>query len=640
MSHHQSMQSNTSINQTNYSQNWQQAAPTIAWGTIALFIFVVLSYWLTISQALQGQLNYFYACVICTYLAYASFTIVHDAGHGSIFASTSRFKPLEAAIGWIASISLLVTSFRFFQLIHDRHHAHTNNPDLDPDHIWADDNLLQLLASIYFIPIQYYIKLFTVYKNDPVCRQSYFSTFGYLVLVHGSLLLLAVSGFGLEVICFAYIPMLLALFALVFFFDYVPHHPHQSTHAFHNTRIYPSKIINLLLLGQNYHLVHHLYPKVPWYRYQRAYQLVKTELEAQQSPIEQPQQLLTHHNIGALLNQGEYIDGVVKVDKITRLNNLAVQIDFAINTPLNFKAGQYITVSKWIDGQQHTRCYSICSAANSNQLSITVKQIDHGMMSQYLNQQLRQGDELIIKGPFGDFYYQMPQSQQPLVLIAAGSGITPMLSILKTAIATAPDQPIELICFNRELRTTLYYQELHDLTEQYRQFKVKHYWSKTSVQSSAQRATAKQFEQLIPIENTASSHYYICGPQSLTEQLIDYLHQHRIDDRQIHTEQFNPVKPQQPTTGKTYQLELISLGQTKQILINEHQTLVEAALAQNQAINHACKRGSCGACKCQLISGEIQPISSGFSSLTESDQQAGFILACQSKAKSDLTVRC
>ena len=262
------------------AQAWQASIPQVAWGTLCLFAVIVGGYLTVIPAAMAGSLSYPVATLICTWLAYASFTVVHDAGHGSIFPLDSPYKRLESVMGWAASVPLLLTSFRFFQKIHDRHHAHTNCPDRDPDHIVSNKTWLHLLLSIYYIPLQYYVKMLTVYRDDPVFRSTWVSTAVYMVLVYGSLALLAFNGFALEVLCFAILPMLFALFLLVFFFDYVPHYPHRSQQRYHNTRNYPGRWLNWLLLGQNYHLIHHLYPRVPWYKYQDAYWRMAPQLES------------------------------------------------------------------------------------------------------------------------------------------------------------------------------------------------------------------------------------------------------------------------------------------------------------------------------------------------------------------------
>ena len=141
---------------------WQHALPkTIAWGRVALFVGLVAAYATTLLAVSKDAISYWAATPICAYLAYACFTVLHDAGHGSIVAKGSRLKPLETILGWICAVPLLLVPYRAFQKIHDRHHAFTNDPDRDPDHFSFGDRWYQVVLNCLFIPIQYHKLIFT-----------------------------------------------------------------------------------------------------------------------------------------------------------------------------------------------------------------------------------------------------------------------------------------------------------------------------------------------------------------------------------------------------------------------------------------------------------------------------------------------
>ncbi|MEE4246220.1 MAG: fatty acid desaturase [Kangiellaceae bacterium] len=272
------MQSPQASHNSSFESVWQNYVPSVAWGTLLLGVAVVVGYYLTISSALSGSMPYPIATLLCSYLAYASFTVMHDAGHGSLIEGGSRLKPLESVIGWLSSIPLLIAPYRLFQKIHDRHHAFTNDPDRDPDHYLLTGSWLGIILNSLYIPLQYHIQALTKLRHIKTIRDTYSSSAWYFVFIIAGLTMLVQAGFGREVIYFALIPNVIAVFVLAMFFDYLPHHPHKSRDRFHDTRIYPGRVLNAVLLGQNYHLIHHMYPKLPWYQYKKVFEQIRPEL--------------------------------------------------------------------------------------------------------------------------------------------------------------------------------------------------------------------------------------------------------------------------------------------------------------------------------------------------------------------------
>ena len=187
---------------------WQRALPkTIAWGTVLLFAGLVLGYVVTLFAVSQGALPYWFSTPICAYLAFACFTVLHDAGHGSIVPKGSKLKPLETILGWICAVPLLLVPYRAFQKIHDRHHAFTNDPDRDPDHFSFGDRWYQVILNCLFIPVQYHKLIFTRYRKMEVFRATYFSTFFYMSVVLLSIGFLFSAGYWKELLFLLLIPV-------------------------------------------------------------------------------------------------------------------------------------------------------------------------------------------------------------------------------------------------------------------------------------------------------------------------------------------------------------------------------------------------------------------------------------------------
>ena len=640
----------------NYTALWQESMPNIAWGTLALLLMIVCAYILVISTTLAGLVSYPLASLICTYLCFASFTIQHDAGHGNIFIMGSALKPLENAIGWIASIPLLVSPYRLFKTIHDRHHAFTNDPERDPDHFSFGTKWYQILLNTYYMPLKYLVIAITTLGHIKIFRDTYTSTAVYLLLVLGSLAVLAFHGYTSEVLTFAIIPTVITTFLLVIFFDYVPHHPHKSQGRYHNTRIYPSKLLNILLLGQNYHLIHHMYPRLPWYTYQTVFHKILPDLEAHGAPIEyiacdlRPG-FMKSANAHNLQNGGRSVNILLKVADIEALTEDSVVVSFAlpVGEKLVFQAGQYITISKWLAGEQHTRCYSLCSSPHSALLKIAVRGTHNGLVSTYINNDLQVGNELIVQGPFGDFVYppKSPRNVQALVLIAGGSGITPILSILLSSLQQNHDLPIHLVYAARSADNIMFYETIEALRRANPERLTVDYVVKDTVShrlATVGRLNSALLETLLPMlgENAdkTQSHateFYVCGPEGLKNEALKALTVNSIANERVHIEQFVPTITEPQGTLHNIDITLID-GQKHLLNVASNQTVLEVAKAKGVMLPHACGSGTCGTCKFKIDSGQTNDISDTIPGITADEQTAGFTLACQCKPQSDLAL--
>ena len=633
-----------------YTTMWQQSMPHIAWGSIALFIGIVVAYIWVISAALAGSVPYYFATFVCIYLCFASFTIQHDAGHGSIFTMGSRFKFIEVIMGWLASLPLLVSPYRLFQKIHDRHHAFTNDPDRDPDHFKFGNKWYQVLLGIYFMPIKYHLMSLTTLRHIKVFRDTYASTVVYMCFTMSTLILLSINGYGMEVLWFAIVPNLINIFVLVMFFDYVPHHPHKSQGRYHNTRIYPSRLLNVLLLGQNYHLIHHLYPRLPWYRYRQVFLKIRPDLEAHEAPIDDLKSgtlsdFIKSPFASKLQDGGKSINRLLEVSKIEPLCEGSVAVSFKLpaGEKLHYKAGQYITLSKWLAGEQRTRCYSLCTSPNKGVVQIAVRQTTNGLVSKYINTNLKMGDELIIQGPYGDFTYpaKTPGKTQSLVLIAGGSGITPILAILETALAEQKSGKIHLIYACHSWDSIMFLPQIQDMQNNHQdRFKVDFVISAhvNKTLGVHGRIDKQILESLLSFDALPkASEFYICGPEGLKSTVIKTLDANNIANEHIYVEQFvaETIKPK----GKLFIVKLkLADGKEQELHVAANQSVLAVAKAESVMIPHACESGSCGSCKFKVEQGKVAPIDNCIASLTADEKTAGFTLACQCKPLSDLSL--
>jgi beta-carotene hydroxylase len=200
-------------------------------------------------------------------------TVIHDASHHAAHPS----RVVNAVMGH-ASALLLGFSFPVFTRVHMQHHAHVNDPKNDPDHFVSTGGPLWMIAARFF-----YHEIFFFQRR---LWRKYELLEWFLARLAVAAIIYAAVQFDFlgYIFNFWFTPALVVGVALGLFFDYLPHRPFQERNRWRNARVYPGRLLNLLIMGQNYHLIHHLWPSIPWYRYQGAYYATKPLLDAKGSP--------------------------------------------------------------------------------------------------------------------------------------------------------------------------------------------------------------------------------------------------------------------------------------------------------------------------------------------------------------------
>ena len=265
---------------------WKRHAGEVAWPTLGLITAIVLGELVVWAAVLGEAISLTLASVLCTCLAYLAFTVGHEAVHGNIAGRDKRLRGLEAASGHVAAFFLLAP-YPAFRVLHLQHHAHVNEGDSDPDHWVASASPIGVLGRCATImPYYYYTILFgpssRTRSGQRVRLQSILTLAGFAALAVGA----SIAGFGTLVLALWVGPALVASAFLAFAFDWLPHHPHTTTERYHDTRVILGPGLPLLTMWQSYHLVHHLYPRVPFYRYGTCFRDIRPELEEEGSVIE------------------------------------------------------------------------------------------------------------------------------------------------------------------------------------------------------------------------------------------------------------------------------------------------------------------------------------------------------------------
>ncbi|OTA20558.1 3-ketosteroid-9-alpha-hydroxylase reductase subunit [Xenorhabdus beddingii] len=314
-----------------------------------------------------------------------------------------------------------------------------------------------------------------------------------------------------------------------------------------------------------------------------------------------------------------------------------------------YQPGQHLTLKAQVNGEELRRCYSICSSPLDDVLQIGVKTVHQGRFSTFINQQLKVGDELDVMLPQGTFGHCPDANQSGHYLaIAAGSGITPILSIIKSTLAQESDSTFTLIYGNRTSRSVMFKEALADIKNRYMErFQVLYLFSQEATDSRLfnGRIDAEHLQRIgkTLLNFARFDQAFLCGPEAMLDDAHSALKQAGIAANCIHSERFNTgppqkagmnVRPAHLAERNETRVEIHLDGRILNITMNaEDNSILDAALRQGADLPYACKGGVCATCKCRLKSGEVD-MAVNYS--LEPDQlAAGYILSCQSWPKGD-----
>ena len=229
------------------------------------------------------ELTFFQALFLCSVFGYINFTPMHEASHGNITLKLKKYRPLENLIGHLSSATLFVP-YPIFKPLHLQHHSFTNDPEWDPDYWVATTNPFSLFLRVFTIKLHYYyhalLKPRSVVRRE---RAKIFITFSVYIALIVTTEFIFEKGVELLVLWFFSAVLSLAFLALVF--DWLPHTPHKRIGRYVDTVIINKSFLTYPLLYQNYHLCHHLYPRVPFYLYKELFEENELEMREKGSII-------------------------------------------------------------------------------------------------------------------------------------------------------------------------------------------------------------------------------------------------------------------------------------------------------------------------------------------------------------------
>lgn len=306
----------------------------------------------------------------------------------------------------------------------------------------------------------------------------------------------------------------------------------------------------------------------------------------------------------------------------------------------SFTQGQYLTLRRDFDGHEIRRSYSICAGLDDGTLQVGIKRVSGGAFSTWANTDLAVGDVVDAMPPMGNFYAEAAGDAPHYLAFAGGSGITPILSILRSGLKDDPAARYTLVYANRAPSTIMFREELEDLKNTYLgQFNVIHILEDDAQDIDLFRGRVDQekcaalFQQWIDIGSVDMA--YICGPEPMMLAISDALKAHGLAKDQIRFELFASGQPgrlpERVADASDMQDGIegrVTLGGAAQsLVIPERTSLLEAALANDLDAPFACKAGVCSTCKCKVLEGEVEMVANH--ALEDYEVEAGYVLSCQ-----------
>ncbi|HMC16593.1 MAG TPA: 1,2-phenylacetyl-CoA epoxidase subunit PaaE, partial [Albitalea sp.] len=331
----------------------------------------------------------------------------------------------------------------------------------------------------------------------------------------------------------------------------------------------------------------------------------------------------------------------------------AVVVSFEVPDNLRdvfgFTQGQYLTLRTDIDGQDLRRSYSICAGIDDGELRVGVRKVRGGLFSNWINEHLKPGDTISVMAPQGRFFVPLaPRERRHHLGIAGGSGITPILSIMKTVLGREPLSRFTLIYGNRSLRSTMFKEEIEDLKNRYLTRVVLHHVFSDEPTDSPlnmglmnRQKIGEFLASVVPAETI--SHAYICGPLQMNDEAEAALLDAGVAEERIHIERFGvaPVGPQadgatvgaviheaKPGDAELARIVIVRDGMRREIEFRKDQpSILDCASAAGLEVPFSCTSGVCGTCRAKVIEGSVR-MERNFA-LDKNEVAAGFVLTCQ-----------
>ena len=320
-----------------------------------------------------------------------------------------------------------------------------------------------------------------------------------------------------------------------------------------------------------------------------------------------------------------YLD--LKVKEVINETADAITIVFERPSGVEFKAGQFLTLIIDINGQEVRRSYSLCSAPyEMDRLAVSVKRVEGGLMSNYLGDNIKAGDVIKVMEPMGTFVLEPNSSaSNKYVLFGGGSGITPMMSILKTVLKEEPNSSVTLVFANRDANSIIFKNEMEELSTSDKLNVIHVLEDNSGYEARSGRITPDLVKEVIGSDVTG---YYMCGPTPMMDAVTNSLNAFSISNSIIHKESFTSASANEEYSSGvgTKTVKIIYEGDEYTVEVEEGESILDAALDDDVDLPYSCQGGVCTACRGKCTSGKVDLTE--VEGLSDSEMDQGYILTC------------
>jgi ferredoxin-NADP reductase/fatty acid desaturase len=619
-----------------------EKVPPVAWPTVALWLGTLTLFGAELFGVFAGGWTPWLTVPMGAAVTFLMFSVLHEATHHAVSSNTR----LNNAFGHL-SVHFVATyaNFPLLKFIHIEHHRNTNEPKMvDPDQWTSEGPWWQLPFRWLTLDLWYVVFYLRRIRERPLAESA--PTVAWFAVSVGGFAWFGTHGHGVAVLTLL-AGQRIGVGILAWWFDYLPHHgltftQRQDKYQATRVRVGGEWWMTPLFVYQNYHLVHHLHPSVPFYRYVRAWRrneqayldrnaAISTWFGRSLTPSEYRTWRRITDDYGMTPDRGSAQRPVfhpLRVSAVERLTDDSVTVTFDVPADLEheyrYVQGQHVTLRAMVEGNDVRRSYSIVEPVSASTVRVAVKQVAGGVFSTYANTVLHEGDILDVMSPTGRFHTALDSgNRRQYAAVAAGSGVTPLMSIIATTLEVEQESTFTLILGNRTPDSTMFRERLAALADSAGgRLTVHHVLSRTPDAPRAGRITTELVRELVPGPIDA---WFLCGPQ----QMVDGLDAELGTTERVFTEVFHTEPALSGATVDVDSQVTVALDgvETTFALNSTGDTILDAAMQAGIDPPYSCAGGACGTCRAKVLLGKA--VMDQNHALDDAEIAGGYVLTCQ-----------